>query len=86
MAKLTLNFKGPPQSSPRKIQKQEHPAPLSPGDITSPISHATVHALVAALSPIKPSRFFDGELTNGLLGLIRSRENCYILFVRRVNQ
>ena len=39
--------------------------PLSPAEIKSPNQHATAHALVACISPIKPSRYFDAELTDG---------------------
>ena len=38
---------------------------LSPSKITTPDEHATVTGLLASLSPIKPSRYFNGELTDG---------------------
>ena len=50
-----------PQSSP-KTPKQEE---LSPTKISVPTSKATVSGLVSSLSPIKPSKYFEGELTDG---------------------
>ena len=50
--------------TPPKVSKTDSP-PLSPSTIQSPNTNATVHALIASLSPIKPSRYFDGELTDG---------------------
>ena len=47
--------------TPPKVSKTDSP-PLSPSTIQSPHTNATVHA---SLSPIKPSRYFDGELTDG---------------------
>ena len=62
--------------------------PFLPGDITSSTQHATVNALVASLSPIKQSRYFDGELTDResifphtcYIGLTSLRCNSYKYF------
>ena len=65
MAKRHLNFQDEPCSSQQKFPKQET-SPLSPANIEIPTSTATVHAIIASLSPIRPSsRYFDGELTDG---------------------
>jgi hypothetical protein len=37
---------------------------LSPGGLQSPRDDAKVHALVTNLSPIKPSWYFEGQLTD----------------------
>ena len=70
MAKRSLSFKDTVKSymsTPSKQAKEEPSIsiPLSPAEITSPNKSATVNALVASLSPVKPSRYFDGELTDG---------------------
>ena len=52
-----------PKTPPKKIRKEQ--ALLSPSKITSVDEHATVTGLLASLSPIKPSRYFDAELTDG---------------------
>lgn len=69
MAKRSLDFQSQEQphsySSPKKTLKIEQLSPLSPGNIKSEDPHATVHALVTSVSPITPSRFFEGELTDG---------------------
>ena len=62
MAKLALEFTSPP-SSPQKLAKPEEL--LSPTTIASPSNNATIHGMLASLSPIKPTRYFDGELTDG---------------------
>ena len=59
MAKWVLDFDGVTATTPKKAKEQ---LALSPGEIVSPEPHATIHASV---SPVKPSRYFDGELTNG---------------------
>ena len=40
-------------------------SPLSPSDVTTSDQHATITGVLASLSPLKPSRYFDGELTDG---------------------
>ena len=60
MAKRLLAFDT--ATTPKKAKQQ---LPLSPGEIVSPDPHATIHALVTSVSPVKPSRYFDGELTDG---------------------
>ena len=62
MAKRALDFDGITATTPKKAKEQ---LALSPGEIVSPEPHATIHALVTSVSPVKPSRYFDGELTNG---------------------
>lgn len=61
MAKQPVHF-DPPNSPPPKVHKHE---PLHPSKISSANDHATVSGLLLTLSPIKPARFFDGELTDG---------------------
>ena len=41
------------------------PPPLSPAEITEPQTHATINGVIASVSPLKPSKYFDGELTDG---------------------
>lgn len=62
MAKRSLEFHSPKGKS--KASKTEN-NPISPSGITSIEEHATVAGVIASLSPIKPSRYFDGELTDG---------------------
>ena len=67
MTKCALDLSDLPQTvcaSSLKILKEEQ-LPLSLAEIKFPIQHAMVHALVACVSPNKPSRYFDGELTDG---------------------
>ena len=66
MAKRILEIPTPqpPKKKPREITTPP-PPPLSPAEITSPQSHATINGMVASVSPIKPSKYFDGELTDG---------------------
>ena len=66
MTKRALDFSDLPQTvSASSLKKsKEEQLPLSPAEIKSTSQHATVHALVACVSPIKPSRYFDGELTD----------------------
>lgn len=52
---------------------------LSPSNISSVEEHATVTGLLASLSPVKPSRYFDAELTDGeslirLVGFDKSKQ------------
>ena len=52
-------------TTPKKSKQDQSPTPLSPGNIQSTSASATVHALIASVSPLKPSRYFDGEITDG---------------------
>lgn len=57
-----------PHHLPRKnldIEITPPPPPLSPAEITTPETHATINGMIASVSPIKPSKYFDGELTDG---------------------
>ena len=67
MTKRALDFSDLPQTvSASSLKKsKEEQLPLSPAEIKSPSQHAMVHVLVACVSPIKPSRYFDGELADG---------------------
>lgn len=59
MAKRPLNLDSPPS----KMKKDE---PLSPSKISATDNHATVSGLLSTLSPmLKPSKYFDAELTDG---------------------
>lgn len=54
------------EDSPTKPKKQS----LSTGkvDISTvedPTPHATIHGMLASLSPLKPSKYFEAELTDG---------------------
>ena len=55
-----LKFELP--KTPTKKAATDRDNLLSPSKITTPDEHATV---TGSLSPIKPSRYFDGELTDG---------------------
>ena len=63
MAKRLLSYSKSP--SPTASPKKSRGEPLSPGNITTTEPHANVQALVTSISPIKPQKFFDGELTDG---------------------
>ena len=66
MAKRALDFNDIPQTvSASSLKKSKEQLPLSPGEIKSPNQHTTVHASVANVSPIRPSRYFAGELMDG---------------------
>ena len=65
-----------------KILKEEQ-LPLSPAEIKSPSRHATAHVLVACISPIKPSRYFDAKLTDGdfiigIVGFVRAKAHSTV--------
>ena len=65
--KVTKNDAAP---SPRKITKtdaaqKDITSSLSPSKIHSSDPHVTVQALVASVSLVKPSKYFDCELTDG---------------------
>ena len=59
MAKRPLQFE-----SPEKTKFPKH-LPLSPSDVTTSDQHATITGVLASLSPLRPSHYFDGELTDG---------------------
>ena len=70
-----------PKTPTKKAASEQDTNHLSPSKITTPDEHATVMGLLASLSPIKPLRYFDGELTNGesvirLVGF-NNNANCY---------
>ena len=60
MAKRPLEFHSPAKSKMPKTQEC-----LSPSGVTAANDHAVVTGVLTSLSPIKPSRYFDGELTDG---------------------
>ena len=67
MAKRALIFNDP---CPQKVTKKDNAqkkisSPISPSDIHSPDDHVTVQALVVSVSPLKLSKYFDGEVTDG---------------------
>ena len=89
MAKQPFDFKDVQQTDlptlHKKILEQE-PLPLSPGQVKSANDHATIHALVAHVSLFKPSKYFDGELTDGeanirFVGPDRNQREKTILFL-----
>ncbi len=53
------------KTPPTKVATEHDTSLLSPSKITTAGEHATVTGLLASLSPIKPSRYLDGELTDG---------------------
>ena len=53
------------KTTPTKVATEHVTGLLSPSKITIAGEHATVTGLLASLSPIKPSRYLDGELTDG---------------------
>ena len=59
MVKRSLSFPELPKTPPTKKPL------LSPSNISNIEEHATVTGLLASLSPVKPSRYFDAELTDG---------------------
>ena len=66
MAKWPLQFES---LQKRKVLKPQD-SPLSPDNITSTTQHATITGVIASLSQLKPSRYFNGEITDGG-GIIR---------------
>ena len=64
MAKRALKYPLT-QTPPKKFKEAGPSPPLSPGNITCCDNNATINAMVACVSPIKPSKYFDGELTDG---------------------
>ena len=62
MAKRSLEYATPNSQKKSREMETTPPPPLSPGEIKSPQTHATINASV---SPIRPSKYFDGELTDG---------------------
>ena len=86
MAKRSLNFREAlTDMATASPTKQPKTTPLSPGNITAPNQHATVSAVVASLSPIKPNKYFDGELTDGecvirLVGFDKSKQRQLQMF------
>lgn len=57
MAKRPLEFDIKPNTKQAKV--------LSPSKVTEATPNATVSGVVTSLSPIHPSRYFDGEVTDG---------------------
>ena len=67
MAKRSLNFSDTGTSVDIKSKRQSRSTEvLSPKKIKSADAHATLHAVVMSMSPLKKKgTFFDGELTDG---------------------
>ena len=65
MAKRSLDFSQQPPTPNKRSKKADNPIPLSAGKITAPDTNVTVNGIVACLSPLRPSKYFDGELTDG---------------------
>ena len=63
MAKRALTFDSP--GAKKQSKPDDQPTPLSPGNIKSTSANATIHALIASVSPLRPSKYFDGEITDG---------------------
>ena len=63
MAKRALSFYSP--GAKKQSKPDDQPTPLSPGNIKSTSANATIHALIASVSPLRPSKYFDGEITDG---------------------
>ena len=63
MAKRSLNLEA--QTPPKKVKDATPPIPLSPSEITSPNQSTVVNGVIASVSPVRPSKYFDGELTDG---------------------
>ncbi|CAI8056525.1 hypothetical protein GBAR_LOCUS30803 [Geodia barretti] len=86
MAKRPLTFE---DTTPKKHLKQDSSqTPISPTNINSPSSNATVHALIASVSPLKPSRYFDGEITDGesitrIVGFDKAQRQLLLSFCDR---
>ena len=59
MAKRALTFSD--GKTPKKPRQDSPP----PGDIHSTSTNATVYAMIASVSPLRPSSYFDGEITDG---------------------
>ena len=55
-AKRPLVFEGSSPTKPKQQKSAETPGPFSPASIQSTTSDATIHAIVASLSPIRQSR------------------------------
>lgn len=65
MAKRISEATMPSPKKKREVEITPSPPPLSPTQITAPQIHATINGVIASVSPIKPSKYFDGELTDG---------------------
>ena len=79
MAKRPLKFVSPTKTdataedtalsslySPAKAKKQcVYPEFKDISSLQQPVPHANVHGIHASLSPLKPSKYFEGELTDG---------------------
>lgn len=88
MAKRSLEFISDGSIS-AKLSKEI--PPLSPSKITSTEEHATISGMLAALSPVKPSRYFDAELTDGhsvirLVGFDKAKRQELQSFLNRTSQ
>lgn len=81
MAKRALEPTTPQsrKKKPKEMEQTPPPPPLSSAEITGPHNLTTVNGMIASVSPIKPFKYFDGELTDGD-GIIRfvgfSKEQC----------
>ena len=92
MAKSTLE-PTTPQSVKKKLRETEQTPPLpplSPVIITGSHNLTAVNGMIASVSPIKPSKYFDGEFIDGD-GIIHfvgfSKEQCkHLHSVRTKNQ
>ena len=86
MAKRPLTFE---DTTPKKHLKQDSSqTPISPTNINSPSSNATVHALIASVSPLQPSCYFDGEITDGdsitrIVGFDKAQRQLLLSFCDR---
>ena len=76
MARKALDFTSASNSNPNKLIPVDNAPPkpkkqrLSHGEfdvsaVQDPTPHATVHRKLASLSPLKPSKYFEAELTDG---------------------
>lgn len=63
MGKHALNLEV--QTTPKKAKDTTPPIPLSPSEITSPNQTAVFNGVIASVSPVRFSKYFDGELTDG---------------------
>ena len=63
--KRSLNFDLPTQQKQSKMLLAAPLSPLSPSSIKATEEHATITGVLTSLSPIRPTRYFDGELTDG---------------------
>ena len=79
MAKHALDFLD--IAPTKRTRETPPPIALSPKDITSSNQAATVSGVIASVSPVCPTKYFDGKLTDGdttlrIVGFRKQQQQC----------